>query len=45
MLSKSVKAILRKVFDTGFTIFKLRPDFFVKGLIYCINTVADLIKE
>ena len=45
MLSKSVKAILRKVFDTGVTIFKLRPDFFVKGLIYCFTAVVDLIKE
>ncbi len=45
MLPKSVQALLRKVFNTGFTIFKLRPNFFVKGLIYFVNTVADLIKE
>ncbi len=45
MLSKSTKALLREVFDTGFTIFKLRPSFFVKGLIYCVNAVVDLIKE
>ena len=45
MLPKDVKAILRKVLDTGFTIFKSIPDFFLKGLIYCMNEVIDLFKE
>lgn len=45
MLPKDVKALLRKVFDTSFIIFKSRHYFFVKGLIYCMSAVIDLFKE
>ena len=45
MFAKDVKSLLRKVLDTGLTIFRLRPDFFVKGLIYCIDLVSDLLKD
>lgn len=45
MLLSDLKSLLRKVLETGVTIFKLRPDFFVKGLIYVVHVIRDLLED
>jgi len=45
MLFSDLKSLLRKVLEAGVTIFKLRPDLFVKGLIYVAHVIRDLFRD
>lgn len=45
MLYDNLKSLLRKVLETSVTVFKLRPDLFVKGLIYMAHVIRDLFRD